>query len=415
MSARPKGASFRGAPVLRLLAALGLLLAAAPALAEPVEVTVVGIGGSRSEAIARGLAEAIQQATGVAVAVDEVMNSAMASAAVTVDGADTRSVAIAEASQSAIRRTANGIVRSYRVIETAANEPGHVMLHLAVAVEKFEAKGLGNDSRRRIAVATFGGASGQGRMRDMLRDRVISYLTQARRFAVLDRANTTVYAQEMATIEAQSPVTERVRAGQVIGADYVVVGTVNQAGVARSDRTIELTGERIVSASSSVSIDWQVLEIATRQVKWTGTVHLNAGGDALGSLVDRAAARIGDEITQAIYPMRLIDLSDPNALIVNQGGNTLRRGDRFRAMLLGKQLFDPYTKEPLGQTEREVAVVEIDRVDSKVSYARVVSGQLPGADAEVVLRLASGGAQAQTQKSPVKKGPPPVVKLPGDP
>lgn len=414
MSARPKGVSFPRVPVLRLLAALGLLLVAQPAFAEPVEVTVVGIGGSRSEAIARGLAEAIQQATGVAIAVDEVMNSAMASAAVTVNGTDSQSVAIAEASQSAIRRTANGIVRSYRVIDTEANEPGHVVLNLAVAVEKFEAKGLGNDSRRRIAVATFGGASGQGRLREMLRDRVISYLTQARRFAVLDRANTTVYAQEMATIEAQSPVTERVRAGQVIGADYVVVGTVNQAGVARSDREVELTGERIISASSLISIDWQVLEIATRQVKWTGTVHLNAGGDALGSLVNRAAARIGDEITQAIYPMRLIDLSDPNALIINQGGNTLHRGERFRAMLLGKQLFDPYTREPLGQTEREVAVVEIDRVDSKLSYARVVSGQLPGADAEVVLRSAPG-AQPQKQKASVKKGPPPVVKLPGDP
>ncbi|PWC80801.1 hypothetical protein TSH100_28940 [Azospirillum sp. TSH100] len=401
-------------PVLHLLAALGFLLVAPPAFAEPVEVTVVGIGGSRSEAIARGLSEAIQQATGVAVAIDEVMNSAMASAAVTVNGTDSQSVAIAEASQSAIRRTANGIVRSYRVIETEANEPGHVVLTLAVAVEKFEAKGLGNDSRRRIAVATFGGAVSQGRLREMLRDRVISYLTQARRFAVLDRANTTVYAQEMATIETQSPVTERVRAGQVIGADYVVVGTVNQAGVARSDREVELTGERIISASSLISIDWQVLEIATRQVKWTGTVRLNAGGDALGSLVDRAAARIGDEITQAIYPMRLIDLSDPNALIINQGGNTLHRGERFRAMLLGKQLFDPYTKEPLGQTEREVAVVEIDRVDSKVSYARVVSGQLPGADAEVVLRSAPGD-QPQKQKASVKKGPPPVVKLPGDP
>lgn len=414
MSTRPKGASFARAPALRLLAALGLLLVASPAFAEPVELAVVGIGGSRSEAIARGLAEAIQQATGVAIAVDEVMNSAMASAAVTVNGTDTQSIAIAEASQSAIRRTANGIVRSYRVIEMEANEPGQVVLHLAVTVEKFEAKGLGNDSRRRIAVATFGGAVSQGRLRDMLRDRVISYLTQARRFAVLDRANTTVYAQEMATIEAQSPVNERVRAGQVIGADYVVVGTVNQAGVARSDRQIELTGERIVSASSSVSIDWQILEIATRQVKWTGTVHLNAGGDALGSLVDRAAARIGDDITQAIYPMRLIDLNDPNALIVNQGGNTMHRGERFRAMLLGKQLFDPYTKEPLGQTEREVAVVEIDRVDNKVSYARVVAGQIPGADADIVLRPAPG-AQPQKQKSAARKGPPPPVKLPGDP
>lgn len=386
-----------------------LLMAAVPALAEPIEVEVTATGSSRQDAIANGLVEAIQQVTGVAVAADQVMQTAVASAAVSNDGTDSRSVSVAETAQSAIRRTANGIVRTFRVLDTEADEPAHVVLHLTVTVEKFEAKGLGNDNRRRIAVASFAGPA--GRVRDLLRDRLISYLTQARRFAVLDRANTQVYQQEMATIAGQAPVTEGVRQGQVLGADYVVVGTIRQASITRSDRTIELTGERIVSASSAIEVDWQVLEIATRQVKWSGSVHLGGGGDGLDSLVDGTAARIGEEITQAVYPMRLIDASDPNALIINQGGSTVHPGQRFRAMVLGKQLIDPYTKEPLGQTERQVALVEVQRVDNKVSYARLVSGQLPDGDAELVLRPAPPAAAPR--RAPHTEAAP-VIKLPGE-
>ena len=36
---------------------------------------------------------------------------------------------------------------------------------------------------------------------------------------------------------------------------------------------------------------------------------------------------------------------------------------------------DPYTKESLGTTESEVGLIEITRVDSKVSYAKVLSGE----------------------------------------
>lgn len=50
----------------------------------------------------------------------------------------------------------------------------------------------------------------------------------------------------------------------------------------------------------------------------------------------------------------LIRFADPANLVINQGGDSLRGGQRFRAMLLGETLTDPYTKEELGQTEEEV-------------------------------------------------------------
>jgi curli biogenesis system outer membrane secretion channel CsgG len=384
------------------------LWAAAPtfAMAEPVVVDAEGSGPTRDDAVAQALTEAIQQVTGLALASAQQMRTAMSG----VSMQDGSTVALAEESQLETSRLSHGIVRSFRVI--AVNQDGSgFTAHLSVAVEKFVPKGLGNDSRRRIAVAAFGGPPSTRGLGEMLRDRITAALTQARRFAVVDRANDGAYAQEMAVVE-NGPLAERVRAGQVIGADYIVTGTIRQAGVSRSEQTIELTGEHVESASSAIEVDFQVMEIATRQVKWGDTVRFSAGGGALSGLVERAASRVTEEITQTIYPMRLIKFDDPTELIINQGGSGVQPGQRFRAMLLGEQLVDPYTKEPLGQSEKQIGVIEVQRVDSKVSYARLISGRLPPAGSEVVLRAgaASPSRAAHSARQPSR----PVVKLPGD-
>ncbi len=393
----------------RLLTALALLvtLCSVPARAASVEVDAEGSGPTREAAVAAGLVAAIQQATGVAVTSVQQMRAAMAASA-TGDGA---SAVLTEESQAETRRTGNGIVRSYRVLGVDREGPAEFAAHLSVSVEVFRPNGLGNDSRRRIAVAAFtepGGARGLGAL---MRDRVTAALTRARRFAVVDRANDAAYANEMTAL-ADAPLTERVRAGQVIGADYVLVGVIRSAAVSHHDETIELTGERIHSASSAVEADFQVIEIATRQVKWADTVRFTANGDDRGGLLQRAAERIAGEVTQTIYPMRLIRFDDPKELIINQGGDTVRPGQRLRAMLLGEALVDPYTKESLGQTERELGIIEIQRVDPKVSYARLVSGALPPPGSEIVLRPASAIGRPPARPAAPHRV---IVKLPGDP
>ncbi len=385
-----------------------LLLLTTPLHAEPVTVDATGTGATREDAVAQGLIEAIQQVTGVVVESVQEIRTAVAMASVD----DTHTVALAEAQQGSTRRTANGLVRSFRITDTVSEKPGRVVVHLSVEVEKFQSLGVGTDSRRRIAVASFGGPPGMRPTADLLRDRLAAQLTQSRRFLILDRSNDLVYQQEMAVLKAEAPLAERVRIGQVVGADYAVLGQIRQAGVSRSDRTIQMTGERITNASSAVEIDWSVLEIATRATKFSGTVRLSAGGDGLGDLLDQAAARIADEITQAIYPMRLIRFDDPAELIINQGGGTLQPGQRMRAMLLAEALTDPYTKESLGQIEREIGLIEVLRVDAKISYARLLSGKLPASGAEIVLRPTAALQRPTTAVRPAKSA---VVKLPGDP
>jgi hypothetical protein len=318
--------------------------------------------------------------------------------------------------QSEVRKLTGGIVSGYRVLSTDDGIP--VTIRLAVTIEVFEPKGLGNETRRRIAVATFATPGTRpGPTAEMLRDRITAHLVQARRFAVVDRSQDAAYAQEMALLQSgNAPLIEQARLGQVIGADYIVTGKLRQTAATRSDYTIGITGEVVTSTTSgSAEADFQVIEIATRQIKWAGTARISGGG-----AVDQVGARIADEITQTIYPMRLISSEDPASLVVNQGGSSLRVGQRFRAMVLGEMMTDPYTHEPLGQVEREAGVVEIRRVDAKLSYAQIVSGYVPslaGDNVQIVLRPAVAAAApptARAKRPNATEDAPTITKLPFD-
>lgn len=374
-------------------AAFYIVLLAVPASSAPMDVDASGDGTTREEAVAHALASAVAQVSGVALSAVQSVSTNLSASASNNEG----TVTLSQEEQSGIQSVSGGIIRSYRIETVEPSGPGQVTAHLHVTVEMFKAKTAGAESRRRIAVAAFADGAGGRDLGAALRDKVIADLVQARRFAVVDRSNDDAYDAEMALLQGgDAPLTERVRVGQVIGADYVVVGKLRTTAPTRSERTNAMTGEIMVSTTpGSAHVDFQVIEIATRHVSWAGSVH--------GGGVEQLAGDMVDEIMRAIYPMRLIHFDDPSSLILNQGGGTLRTGQRFLAFSLGDALVDPYTNESLGQVEKQVGVVEITRVDTKVSYARLVSGKLPlpGGDppAQIVLRPALAETAVPTRVS----------------
>ncbi len=362
-----------------ILLALLLLGLCGAAWADPVHLDAEGVGSTREMAVSKALVSAIEQATGVTIDSNQ-LSATMAASVATDTSYDT---SLVSTGMEAISRKAGGTIRSYRITSVIPAPEGGFVAQVAVEIEVFRANELGNESRRRIAVASFDGAGALGAR---LRDSLLAYLTQTRRFAVVDRTNDQAYASEMALMASETAApAERARAGQVIGADYVVTGRLRVVASRTTEQVIELTGERVQhTTAGAASADFQLIEIATRQIKWAGGISLPSEGNP--SLI---AARIGEDIVQAIYPMRLVKFDDPQALVVNEGGMGLHQGQRLRAMLLGEALVDPYTHESLGQTEHEIGVIEISEVQPKVSYARLVSGRLPDASQEVVLRAAA--------------------------
>jgi TolB-like protein len=382
------------------LALLLLLLAAAPALAQPEVLEAEGNAITREDAVSRALVSAVEQVTGVALRAEglSVQSGVQVS---TDDGSRTE---LSAATRSVIQRQTGGIVRAYRVLALERQPDGTFTARLQVEVERFRPTTPTGDTRRRLVVSEF--RDEQRRETEFgrqLRDRLVQHLTQSRRFAMLDREANQAYDREMAVLMTDAPLTERVRVGQVLGADYVVVGRMRGVGATQTQQSIGLTGEIILRNAARGTLDFQVIEVATRQVRWAATVAVGSSGN-LSGVLEEMAARVGREITQTIYPMRLLRADSPQEIILSQGGVTVAVGQRFRAMLLGDELKDPYTGESLGNVEREIGIVEVQRVDPRVSYGRMVSGSLPPPGAEVVMRLA-GPAPAPAPRPAARAQP----------
>jgi len=350
-------------------------------VAETVTVQVRGEGASHQEAVSQALIAAIEQVTGVSV--ESAQRAEINLHSVSNNREDV--VLLEERSQNVVRRQSGGIVRQYRITDVGQNAYTH-FVNITVSVEVFRSTTTAGDTRRRLVVSEF--LDEQRRPSEFgrqLREALLQHLTQSRRFAILDRDANSAYEQEMALLQRSAPLVEQVRVGQVLGADFIVVGTIRGVGAQRSEQQLSLTGETVVRTSARGAFDFQVLEIATRQVRWAGSASAASGGD-LRRVLEDIATRVGRDISQTIYPLRVIRAEAPGEIILNQGGVTVSVGQRFRLMVLGDELRDPYTNESLGQIERDLGEIEIQRVDPRLSYAKLVSGRLPPGGSEALVR-----------------------------
>lgn len=404
-------ASAQNTPAAPALAAAG---EAAADLA-PVEVDAEGSGPTRQAAIDRALSAALEQATGVSVLTTSITsnldltgrgamraNSASSADAASMIAAppaktDSRHASLdidAATNESKVVKASIGHIASYTIISVEPELGGGFTAKIHAQLEIVKRRTTAADLRRRVTVSDFVSERGDG-MADTLHNQLLMDLTQSRRFTVVDRSHDNDYQHEMALVgSAEASSAERQRAGQVLGADYMLTGKLRVVGsrttgasAVTTYTTLDLTGEVVGNTTAStlrttagsMSAEFELIEVATRQIVLAD--RLTVSGDN----IDAVAQFITDNIVNTIYPPRLIKFDDPNALIISQGGSGMNVGKRFKVMLQGTELFDPYTNESLGKTDQEIATIEVSDVRPKISYARLIAGQIPLAGGEMIL------------------------------
>ena len=222
-------------------------------------------------------------------------------------------------------------------------------------------------------------------LQEGFRAKMEELLTQSRRFGVLDRKRQDVYDAERRLLQSSDvSVQERARLGKVLGADYLLYGTVHRVLVEDRSRSIQLTGERINQVYGTANVRFTVLAVATRQVKWSSSMTVEkiseAGSfrpeDFAHALLDDVGARIVDELTENIYPPKIAKVLDQEQgrFVVNRGGNTVEPGDIFEVFALGDWLTDPDTGEKIDRIETSIGIAKIMSVKPKHSNAQLVSG-----------------------------------------
>jgi curli biogenesis system outer membrane secretion channel CsgG len=393
---------------------------------KPVEVDCEGSGPSRDAAIAKALANALAQETGTDVGQATGSLSVQGNATTQSTSHETKTSGMssllpgsmrgkqddksgseavnAQVAANAVVSSSGGHVVRYNVLSVQADPAGGFVarVHAVLAIYRREASA--GDNRKRIAIADFVSDASTG-LGQALHDQLVIDLTQSRRFAVVDRAHDAAYQDEIAAMQSNDAAPgERSRVGQMLGADFVLLGKLHVVGArvagtaARTEsHTLELTGEVVSHTTASTlhtipgsaSAEFELMDVATREIKMADRATITGAG------VDALAQHIADELLTTIYPPRLVKADDPQDLIINQGGEGMHTGQRFRLMAEGQELFDPYTHESLGKTERQLGVIEVTDVGPRMSTARLIDGALPPSGVASVLRAEKPAMEAQ--------------------
>lgn len=399
--------------------ALLTVLAVFPALlrAEVVKVEATGIGDSRPEAITHALVEGIQRATGVSL--DQSLVSGLVVGTSKLDGKVNQTSGLSKSSeelhlvqtdsigQDLIKTRSGGSVKTYTVTSMDKDNLGRVVVKVMVEVDKFKSIAPETANRIRIIVVPF--QSSDPALNTQLRDRLIVYLTQSKRFSVLDRAEDAKYQKEMELVTSPAAnMSERVRYGQVLGADIIITGKLNNTTI-KQEEVNPITKQVSVTYSVATDVTFNMIEIATRQIQYSNQFKLRVVGDS-EKLLDPIVQKIGSYATESLFPLRVITRENPNALTINRGGQSLSIGQKFNLVLLGKELTDPDTKEKLGRSETEIGQVEITKVDASVSTAKLVSGTINKSDDMILRRpvekqadAAQGGSRPAAVPNPGTK------------
>ena len=362
---------FRICAVFMILAVMSV--GSASARVEIVEVNVEGLGMTLRDAIMDGVRSAVSMVNGVEVAAQ----TSLLTSSVSVETDQGEAYAASSAFAEQISSSTKGVVESYDVInyEQDAGLGNNYVVQLSVKVAKYkQSKQL---DRLRMAVTglyidnTVSDRSKADKTAYDLQMRVIDYLTQTRRFAMLDRNNLADTDAELNLIASSGMATkELARLGNKVGTDYLVVMTLNALDTRVTEKKMRTNNKIRKTTVVFAEVAVRILDVATSQIKFADTIMIETQ-DSHRKLAREGGRLIGQVIQNAIYPARIIDL-DGDTVTIGQGGKTINKGEIYELVQLGKRLIDPYTKESLGFKEIPVGKVEITRVQSKQSTAVIL-------------------------------------------
>ena len=304
----------------------------------------------------------------------------------------------------------DGYIKSYQIDSTSLDGDQMFVVRVTAVIPKYEAEASSN--RKRIALTQTKVLSGSrlfdirnsSELRDMVDQAIESNLVQSRKFSVLSRRNLSDMTKELDLIASDSVTrSEKAKLGQLLGGDFILIPEVADANAYMAERYVQATGQTLVSPKGGMTLNLKVISVATGEIKFsdTYTARANEYPSSLG-LIDTIARRAVSDLVARIYPARVVGLAG-NEVILNFGGDTIRPGALYRVYKAGEKLVDPYTGESLGSSQQDVALIEVVRVEAKISYAQIIDGG--GITNGMMVKLDRSGRAKAVRAAPVEAKP----------
>jgi hypothetical protein len=427
-----------------------LVLASPLVFAAETKTTAVetkGQGINREEAIKKALQQAVAQARGVAISSRDA-DFLYRSASADIERKDTGGKRVefdavsVETGGTALRTDIAGLVKTYEVLNEKKLDDGTYEVTLKVLVYDYESPD--KTARLRLAVMPIRTLAANYQFGDisnpsidtsrLFSQKLAAALVQTNKFAVLDREYIQEFAQEKKILIDDAPLEELAKLGQVLGVDYMLVGTINRAGIVRKESFSQAIGRSISEYEADFSFEYRLIVGPTRQIKSAGVLDISLDKtdevkklvkkwepqdldykEMMDNFVGMAANQLVEIIIDQLYPIRIASIDKDGQVIINQGGSRISVGQLLDIVSQGKELFDADTKESLGTTETLVATIRIDKVMPRMSYAKLVEGDLAKITEGLICRPKKAEARPlEGRKSEIEKTPAGGVKLPFD-
>ena len=405
---------------------------------EETTLTIQGKGISKELAIEDALTKAVSQANGINLDVrtqgdllynqkkpqDLIPKNIDMSTNITIDEIkennsklfNTNKIVNIPIDESGIRKTfdykTSGSIKTWKIVsESQSSFRDSWTVKLEVVISKVAKFQLPKEAdRKRIVVSKF--RSNNKDFSSYINDSLNSFLTQSKKLSVLDRVFSAEQDQELVQYTTKSfREGEIARIGNKLGADYIVVGKILKLNEKKNNNLkFKTIKTKLNEDRSTVDIDllYKVLNVATGQVIYAGSIKESFNKNRNVSNIHiskKLGTGIGKSILNAIYPIKVIDLSNGQATVA-QGGETLLIGERYNLIQLGKPVQDPYTGESLGSIELTVGLVEIINTQTNISTAKVLNLNESDIDLnKLILRPTANEKKEHPKKRTLKSKP----------
>lgn len=352
----------------------------------------IGIGSTRSEAVNEAIVEAIGQLTGVTIKKKTIVEN--------LEVEDDQGGKLSLKYNAKINKYTSGKADSYKVLSVTKKNDGlyeaMVLVTNKKVTKKYKTPGLDKKKRRSIAILPPITNSNSymiseqsfspSQMSQTFSHELINSLTKTRKFNILDRDNINAYlAEKRVILSNNSSTDELLKLGQVISADYLIVIKISEltSNYDSNKKNIAASFNSGSSYNLNAIIEYRIIAMATRQIKWSSTINktfsINANNpnDAKLKVSSLITKQITTELLENIYPIKVIKVEN-DQIFINQG--SLKVGTQYNVFSLGKKLYDPYTKEYMGRSENQTGIIEVTRSIAKYSIAKLIEGNIKKSD-----------------------------------
>ena len=406
-----------------------------------------GQGNNRDEAIKKALSQAVAQARGVEISSGEYefgYRSASADIEKKPTGKEVEFDAVSvQTGGSVLRTEIEGLVKTYEVLNERKIDDSTYEVTLKVWVYDYEAPE--QTSRFRLAIMPIGAHRPSYQFGDLilpagdvsrnLSQRLSVAFSETNKFAVLDREYILDFAHNRnILLSDDSSLEEKAKLGKVLGADYMIVGTISDARLEIKERFSSAIGRVIREYEADFIFDYRLIVGPTRQIKLADTVNIRLEEtsevkklvkdwepenldyrELADNLVAKAANEVVKTIIDRLYPIRIASVDENGQIIINQGGKRIAKGLVLDVFTEGEEIIDIDTNESLGKTETLIATIKIDKVTPQISYAKLIEGDLSRISEGLICRYKKTPEMPmEGLKSDIETTPKGGVKLPFD-